>query len=212
MPVLTNRKLVTEEILKRIHNNEYAKGQIITETELAESMNLSRTPVRESLIELTANGVLEKIPRKGYVVREFDKKTKLDTFTVLAALDSLAATLAMPNLDESDFLKMHELIDLVEIDIKYKNFQNYNTHQEEFHQVYISKCDNPTLMEHLQGIKNSIASYLYYSEDTEALFEILVNVNDEHRTILQLLKEQEPLELHKFLMEVHWNTKYDHMI
>lgn len=212
MPVLTNRTLVTEEILKRIHNNEYAKGQIITETELAESMNLSRTPVRESLIELTANGVLEKIPRKGYVVREFDRKTKLDTYTVLAALDSLAATLAMPNLTEADFLKMHELIDLVEIDIKYKNFQNYNTHQEEFHQVYISKCDNPTLMKHLQGIKDSIASYLYYSEDTEALFEILVNVNDEHRTILKLLKEKKALELHQFLMEVHWNTKYDHMI
>lgn len=212
MPVLTSRKIVTEEILKRIHNNEYAKGQIITETELAESMKLSRTPVRESLIELTANGVLEKILHKGYIIREFDKKTKLDTYTVLAALDSLAATLAMPHLDESDYLKMNEFIDLVEIDIKYKNFQNYNTHQENFHQVYISKCNNPTLIKQLQGIKNSIASYLYYSEDTAALFEILTSVNDEHRTILRLLQEKKPVELHEFLMDVHWNTKYDQMI
>jgi len=59
------RKLAKKQILQKIQTSKIASGDIITETQLCNEMNISRTPIREALIELVANGILEKVPRKG---------------------------------------------------------------------------------------------------------------------------------------------------
>lgn len=212
MQNISSRTKVIEAIVNKIHTNEYNKNTLISESELCEQMGLSRTPVREALIELAASGLLIKVPQKGYKVREFDLKTKLDSYLVLAVLDATAAKLSVRHLTPEDFLKMNELIDLVDVAIKYKNYDNYNMYQEQFHQIYIDKCDNKPLQREITNFKNSIPSYLYYSDDQDRLFELLLQVNDEHRQILSLLKEGKGDEVADFLMKIHWQTNYQDML
>lgn len=202
----SSSEIVVREVLNRIHNHVYTSESIISEAELCESLKVSRTPVREALIKLCAGGLLDKVPRKGYKLREFDVKTKLDTYHVIALLDAEAARLSISHLTEKDFLKLNELVDLMEIDLKYKNQDNYNHHQELFHLVYINKSNNIPLQNTLQSIKDSVPSYLYHSDDTETLSELLEKVNDEHRHIIKLLKEKKEEELIQFLREEHWST------
>ncbi len=208
----SSRSKVIEEIVSKIHTNEYNKNTLISEAELCEKMGLSRTPVREALIELAASGLLIKVPQKGYKVREFDLKTKLDSYLVLAILDAAAAKLSVPHLTPEDFLKMNEFIDLIDIAIKYKNYETYNLYQEQFHQIYIDKCDNHPLQREIMNFKNNIPSYLYYSEDQDRLFELLLKVNEEHRHILTLLKEKRENEVADYLIRTHWQTNYKDML
>ena len=184
------KNYVKNEIFKRIRNNIYNEGTIISESKLCEELNVSRTPVREALIHLSASHLLEKVPQKGYRVKEFDLKTKLDTYYVISILDANAAMLALDSLDENDYLSMNEYIDLMDIDIKYHKFDKYNEHQESFHHVYIDKCGNDALIKIIEQVKDSIPTYLYHSSEGERLFSVLKDLNDEHRQILELIKQK----------------------
>jgi len=201
------RDVVTKDLLMKIHNGEFSSETIITESMLCNELNLSRTPVREALIELLTKGILEKVPRKGYRVREFDQKSKLNVYDILSVLDALAAKLSIHNLTHDDIQHMNELIDLMDIAIKYKNYTNYYDLQEKFHHTYIDQCDNPILIQLLDEVKGKVPRYTYYSTDTTKLFDICVIMNDEHRLILKLLEEKKIDELEHYLVNTHWVTK-----
>lgn len=209
---VSTKTQVESEIIKRIRNNVYNEDSFISESKLCEELNVSRTPVREALIHLSASNLLQKVPQKGYKVREFDLKTKLDTYYIISILDSSAGLLAMDKLEEEDYLLMNEYIDHMDIDIKYKKFDKYNEHQEAFHDVYINKCENRSLIELLKSVKESIPTYLYHSSEDEKLFAVLQELNEEHRVILNLLKEKKNVEFRDFLVNKHWSTAHLDMI
>lgn len=208
----STKEQIENELLRRIRYNLYDKGSIISEAKLCEELNVSRTPVREALIHLSATDLLEKVPQKGYKIREFDLKTKLDTYYVIAILDANAALLAIDLLNKDDYLAMSEYIDLMDIDIKYKKFDKYNHHQEAFHGVYVNKCGNDALIRILEQVKASIPTYLYHSSEADRLFPVLAKLNEEHREILNLIKDKKSMELRNFLINNHWQTAHMDMI
>lgn len=208
----STKEQIENELLRRIRYNLYDKDSIISEAKLCEELNVSRTPVREALIHLSATDLLEKVPQKGYKIREFDLKTKLDTYYVIAILDANAALLAIDLLNKDDYLAMSEYIDLMDIDIKYKKFDKYNHHQEAFHGVYVNKCGNDALIRILEQVKSSIPTYLYHSSEADRLFPVLAKLNEEHREILNLIKDKKSMELRNFLINNHWQTAHMDMI
>lgn len=208
----STKEQIENELLRRIRYNLYDKDSIISEAKLCDELNVSRTPVREALIHLSATDLLEKVPQKGYKIREFDLKTKLDTYYVIAILDANAALLAIDLLNKDDYLAMSEYIDLMDIDIKYKKFDKYNHHQEAFHGVYVNKCGNDALIRILEQVKASIPTYLYHSSEADRLFPVLAKLNEEHREILSLIKDKKSMELRNFLINNHWQTAHMDMI
>lgn len=209
---ISTKEYIENEILTRIRNCVYDENTIISESKICEELNVSRTPVREALIHLSASHLLDKVPQKGYKVREFDIKTKLDTYYVIAILDANAAMLSLDNLKEEDYLLMSEYIDLMDIDIKYRKFESYNSHQEAFHNIYVNKCDNYALIKILEYVKSSIPTYLYHSTEGDKLFSVLRELNAQHREILSLIKQKKTMELRNFLVKNHWDAAHTDMI
>lgn len=105
----TNLKDKTiQSLMNKIHELEIGKEAIITEADICKMFRVSRTPAREALIELTANGILAKIPNKGYAIKELSEKAKLEIFDLIACLDSMAAKLAIPSITKEDIERMRE--------------------------------------------------------------------------------------------------------
>jgi Transcriptional regulators len=201
------RGLATRQIIREIQSGRFQPGTIVTEVQICEIVGLNRTPVREALIELVANGVIEKVPHKGYQVREFDEKSKIDVFEIIAVLDALAARLSIEKMTDEDFMRMNELIDLMNVAIKYQNYEGYNDLQEQFHHVYIDKCDNPFLINKLEEIKESVPRYTYYSDDNEKMWQACEQANEEHKVIVELIRKKEALEVSRYLIYTHWFAK-----
>lgn len=201
------RKLATKMILEKIQHGDFAAGDIISESEICSSLSISRTPAREALIELVANGVLEKIPRKGYQVASTSQKQELDAYVVLAALDALAGRLACPIITDKDILYMQELVDLIDIAIKYKNYASYCELQEKFHQVYIKRADNQSLTKMLDEIRACIIRYTYFSEDIDVQCEICRMMNEEHRKIIELFQSGDADAVSNYLEYTHWAVR-----
>jgi DNA-binding GntR family transcriptional regulator len=77
-------------IRQRILDNEYPAGYRALEREFAEDLNLSRTPVREALLKLQGEGLLELIPRHGARVLPVSAVDMQEIYDVLTALESMA--------------------------------------------------------------------------------------------------------------------------
>lgn len=206
------RNKVIRHIETQIQYSKLKPNQIINETMLCNELEVSRTPVREALIQLVADGVLAKVPHKGYTVLEFDNKQNDDVYQVIAVLEGLAVTLAMKNILPEDITKMSEIADKMDIAIKYKNYDEYYMLQEQFHEVYINKCDNQTVISILKSLKNGPIRQTYFSENFDKLFMVLAKSQEQHRRIIKLIEEKRVSELEQYLRDVHWKPVYRSMI
>lgn len=83
-----------ESIADRIFTEEYPVGSRLVMDELAEKLNMSRTPIRDALRKLAQDGVLESAGRKGYVVRRLDAEEIRQTFEARETLEGAAARIA----------------------------------------------------------------------------------------------------------------------
>jgi len=96
MEQITNRlsaKLL-ETIEERIVTGEYPAGASLDEVRLAEAFGVSRTPIREALIQLSVMNMIEKRPRKGWVVTEISPARLCEMFELMAELEAICARLA----------------------------------------------------------------------------------------------------------------------
>lgn len=206
------REKVIKHLISQIKYGKILPGEIIKEVQLSTDLNVSRTPVREALIHLVADGILQKVPRKGYTPVKFNRQQKNNIYNIIGALDSLAATLALEHITEQDIRKMCEIADKLDIAIKYKNYEDYYSLQDEFHKVYINKCNNPPLIEMLDTIKSGPIQYTYNSKDLDNLFIILAETNQQHREIIRLFESGDSSTLERYLKYTHWYTAHPNFI
>ena len=107
-------------------------------------MNISRTPVRESLKQLELEGLVKYIPRTGVVVNRITREDVIEIYKIRSSLEFLVATEAMKYIQESDADKIYKLLDETEIAHKENNidevihlFSVYNTELYELSQMKI---------------------------------------------------------------------------
>lgn len=67
------KKKVYDDVLQSIVRGEYSADDIISEGMLIEKYNVSKSPVREALVQLCSENVLKSIPRCGYMVVKLTK-------------------------------------------------------------------------------------------------------------------------------------------
>ena len=82
-----------QAIRRRILDNVYPPGHQALEGELADQLGISRTPVREALIRLQKEGLVEVVPRHGMRVLPVSPADMAEIYTVLTALECAAAEL-----------------------------------------------------------------------------------------------------------------------
>ncbi|RED52565.1 GntR family transcriptional regulator [Cohnella lupini] len=190
-------------IVAKIQDGALLPNQKINEAEICKTLDISRTPTREALFQLTNDNLLEYIPRRGFIVNPFDAKKKLDVSQIIGTLDALAASLAIPYLEQSDLSEMIKLAKKIDAHIEKRDFAEYYTDQYRFHEIYILRCNNPTLIETINLLKNSFIRQSYRSDDKEKMAEVLKEVNGEHHQIIECFQTKDKDRLDS-LLKYHW--------
>ncbi|SCJ29366.1 HTH-type transcriptional regulator mcbR [uncultured Eubacterium sp.] len=199
---------VYEYIADQIRDGTLQPEQRVNENVICESLNISRTPVREALIQLTAEGVLENRARKGFVIRSVSEKDVGEIYEVIGVLDGYAAKSSCEHLTKQDLADMAFYIETMDLAIKAGNFEMYHKQQVAFHQTYIDKCGNDALIDSIDKLKNKLLKKSYAEDVNGSTQEVLCTTNDEHRKILQLFEEKDKEGLFRYLSEIHWTPAY----
>lgn len=198
---------VYQYIAEQISKGELVPQQKINEQEICEELNISRTPVREALIQLSSEGVLENVPRKGFIIKSMKPDEARQLYEVIGVLDGLTAQLACPHLNERDWKDMAFYIDSMDLAIDSENYEMYYKQQESFHEIYSAECGNDVLMGTLLQLKNKFVTKTYDLSSDKKGKEVLHMTNDQHKTMLELFQNRQSDELMAFLRDVHWNPE-----
>jgi DNA-binding GntR family transcriptional regulator len=98
---MPNKQTVYDDIKEQIIQEKFQPGQWLIERELCSAYGLSRTPVREILWKLLADGFLEQETNKGFAVRKLSLEQIFEVFQTREAIEGMAARLACRKGDES---------------------------------------------------------------------------------------------------------------
>jgi len=110
---------IAEDIRQKILSEQYPQGYSLGERDLCEIYSLSRTPIREVLWSLVADGIVEQQPSKGFSVRRLDWSAILEIFEVREPVEGMAARIAAQRLQDPHRENLVKLRDeLLEIDIE----------------------------------------------------------------------------------------------
>jgi DNA-binding GntR family transcriptional regulator len=143
----TLREQVADHLREEILANRLAPGTELGEVMLAQSLGISRGPLREALRQLAAEGLVTIVPRRGAVVKTLSRQEFLDAYQVREALESLAIRLAVPRLTEAQRQTLHRMCDEMEAEARAGNTERFFEINHDFHALLVHASGNEKLEE-----------------------------------------------------------------
>lgn len=174
----TAKGRVYQEIKERIINGVYGGGRQLRQEELAEEFGVSRIPVREVLIQLDGEGLVEMHPYRGAMVSPLSSEEAKELFEIRYILESAALRFSAERMTDSDYLDMEVLLD--DTDAENDAFSRTEKNRT-FHSKLYGYCGRPRLLEMIDGLHSGVDRYLrvylrlmdYQQDSTEAHREML---------------------------------------
>ncbi len=156
---------VKKYLEQRIVTGKLKPGQQIKEQEVAESLGISRPPIREALKILEAEGLITRIPNKGAFVTEIEEKDIWEIYTLKTALYGLGTRLAFDRLTDSLVSKLDEITYRMKecIEQEPPDISRYQVLNEQFHDLMLDAADHGRLKKMAATLHNQVKRYSYRS-------------------------------------------------
>lgn len=171
LKVNTISQQVYSIIKKGIVSGEYQPGFWLQEVELAGELGVSRSPVREALKLLAADGLVKEIPNKGTFVREFNDKEIMEVYEIRELLESHAILNLPARLSKEQIAKFKSYKTDFEKYHKEDDLDSYIQTDSKFHRYIIECCDNSILMELYSKVRNMNMLFRIFSLSTKKRFD-----------------------------------------
>ena len=133
---------VAAQLRERIFAGELTPGTFLDEVMLAEQMKISRTPLREALKVLTAEGLVRHEPRRGCFVNEVTEKDLDEIFPVIALLEGRCAYEAAQHATDADLAALEEMHQKLSRHAKAKRINEYYETNFAIHEAIIALAGN----------------------------------------------------------------------
>lgn len=188
----------------RIITGAMPPGMEVSEPELAEQLEVSKTPVREALARLCVEGFMEAFPRRGYRVTPVTVKDMSDLFAVRGMLEGTAAALAAKNLTDDELDALDRLADVTYVigeEVSTKTFVDSN---QEFHSAIARGSRNPRLYALVMSHLEECARLFYMGARVR---DINPETNDDHHRIVAMLRARDPEGARDAILTHNENTR-----
>lgn len=197
---LTLTKRATYALRQRIIHGGIAGGTRLYEVALSEELQISRTPVREAMSRLAEEGLLERAPGGGFMVRSFSLRDVTDAIELRGVLEGTAARLAAEQgADPAALAALHPLLDRLDACFDGRgetlDFDSYSELNALFHNGLAALCQSPLILRELERVKSlpfasPSAFVLGQAESTRARHS-LVAAQAQHRALVQAIERRE---------------------
>ncbi|WP_313803905.1 GntR family transcriptional regulator [Cytobacillus sp.] len=193
------RDQVYDSLKEAIITLELEPGQRIKDKDLAAEFGVSRTPVREALKKLEDEGLVESLPGSQTRITEIHLEEAKNAFTVVAALHSLAARLAVPIISDEDIQLMEGSNTELRKALEKKDVIRAVEADDQFHAVLLKASRNDEIERALDRIMSKVRR-LEFSKFSSINAEQSL---EEHHAIIQACKKKDA-PLASSLAEENW--------
>lgn len=154
-----------------IASGELAAGSWLREANLAERIGVSRTPIREALSRLAAEGLVELSRNKGAQVVDFSPEDVAGLYDVRAGFEPHAVLLSVPNLTDEDVVELAALSARMEAVVANGgDMEGLSALNAAFHGIFIERCGNRHVATALQAVmRPAVVAHTFRKYSGEAL-------------------------------------------
>jgi len=174
-------------------------GERLRETQMAEALGVSRTPVREAFVRLKQQRLLRSDASGAYYVAEWDRQTLWEIATLRATLESLVFSLAPQNLSKEDFDHLEGIIrqmEAMDADPTSGDYKRMAMYDFEFHTFIWSRTGHDLLVQALENIKPQAHYYMYLTRQAGQ-----TDYAEQHRKLIEFLKHGDRSKASETMLE-----------
>ena len=188
---------VAVRLRQRIVEGQLAPGAKLNERELSELLNVSRTPLREALKMLAAEGLVELLPNRGAVVAQMSAQDVADTFEVIAGLEGQSGELAAQRITEAELAEIRALHFEMMAAFTRRDLPTYYRINAQIHTLINAAARNPVLAQTWRNVNARLQALRFRSNFDEAKWKRAVK---EHEKMVELLAARDGAALRTLLV------------
>ena len=176
-------------IEKQIRDSTLLPGDPIDEAKLAAEHSVSRTPVREALLQLQAQGLLTSMPRGGMVVAKMDVQQLLSMWELLAELESLSARYACERMTQQERDELKDLHDKTLEVVNANDDEGWQEANMAFHEILYRGSRNPYLRQDILRMRTQTGAYRRHAFGAVGRLQASYA---QHGEVVQAIMDHEP--------------------
>ena len=187
MQIKTTADQISDVIRNAIFSGKFLPGDKLKENEIASWLSVSRTPVREALRKLEAEGLADFKPNKGVIVPLIDDHD-IDEICELRTLIELYCVRKFIRIaTEKHFKEMEMIINKMRNALLTKDIPKYFALSLDFHDYYVSHCQNQRMYSFFNSIRNTMRGAQSILRENSAFYKQSLK---EHIEIMEMMKNR----------------------
>ena len=204
-----SRQALHDQVVARLRTmlveGRIAPGAKLNERELSELLRVSRTPLREAIKLLAAEGLVDLLPNRGAVAVKLSEADVLNTFEVLAAIEGQSGELAAQRVTDDELAELRALHYEMMASYARSDLSNYYRLNQQIHVAINQATKNPVLVKTYNSINARVTSLRFRTNQNAARWKIAVK---EHEAMIEALAAHDAAALRDVLVE-HLRNKRD---
>lgn len=209
----TAHEFVRQTLREAILNGTLPTGQHLVQSELAEKLEVSTTPVREALRNLASEGLVVFDPHRGAIVRALDISEVRELYELRSVLEPIMIRRVVKQITPQQLSEAKTLHQKMDRDCPTTEWADLN---RKFHAVFDSIDTSSRLASLINGLRDSAAPYVALSLDADP--QQIKSANDEHRALMELYSSGSTDEIIRLTLDHYqatlsvieeWSARHD---
>lgn len=196
------KEQVYEYLREQMRLGKMEAGSAINMDATSRKLGISKTPLRDALIQLEMEGFVTIVPRKGIYVNGLTLDEIREYYQVIGALESSALSVCFERIKDSHLAKMKKLIKEMGHAISKNNFNLFNKKNVAFHDIYIELSGNQWLKQIVHNLKKRLYDFPSHTKWIREWEESSIK---EHQQLMEAIEAGDLEGAKAIIHDVHWS-------
>ena len=188
---------VAQRLRQMLVENRIPPGAKLNERELCEALNVSRTPLREAIKMLAAEGLVELVPNRGAIAIALTEADVVNTFEVMAGLESQSGELAAQRITDEELAEIRALHFEMMAAYTRGDLSAYYALNARIHRAINAAAKNPVLTATYNQVNARLQALRFRSNQDGAKWKRAVG---EHEKMIEALSTRDPVAMREVLL------------
>ncbi len=199
------RTQVYEYLREAMRTGNIRPGMFISINQVVKELGMSRTPLRDALLQLQTEGFVTFLPQRGIRINELSDSELVDIYEMLGALDSRALLSVFDRIGTKEVSRMKKINERMLRAIHKKEFNRYFELNRDFHDVYLDLSENKPLLNQVNILRQRLFEFGAKGEWLEKVPRLNYT---EHLTMIELIEKGRGREAADFMRDVHCSMNW----
>jgi DNA-binding GntR family transcriptional regulator len=205
IPRASLHEQVAMRLRQMLVENRIAPGAKLNERELAEGLKVSRTPLREAIKMLAAEGLVELLPNRGAIAVSLNEADILNTFEVMAGLEAMSGELAAQRITEEELSEIKAMHFEMLAAYTRSDLSNYYRLNAQIHRAINQAAKNPVLTATYNQVNARLQALRFRSNQDGEKWQRAMK---EHESMIEALAAHDAATMRQVLL-THLRNKRD---